>query len=189
MSKRLALVIVLFCLPLGCSYVVGTTTKAAYQVATDERSPEVFAEDAVIVKSIQARLATHEDIDVRSEILNISVCVHRGRAVLVGELHSPAAARKAVETARQTQGVTWAEGYFLPRRDGPLLSDTTIAAKVRSLFIGDSTLKGFQVDISVVQGHVVLAGVVSSMDQEMRCVDLAGQIEGVERVVDFIQIR
>ena len=189
MSKRLALVIVLFCLPLGCSYVVGKSTTTAYKVATDERSAGVFAEDAMIAKSIQARLATHEDSEVRSELLNISVSVHRGRAVLVGELDSPAAARKAVETARDTQGVTWAEGYFLPKRDGPLFDDTAIAAKVRSLFIGDSTLKGFQVDISVVQGHVVLVGVVSSMDDEMKCVDLAGQIEGVERVVDFIQIR
>jgi hypothetical protein len=78
--------------------------------------------------------------------------------------------------------------YFVPARES-LLRDATAGAEILSLIIGDLDLRAAQVDIGVVDGHAVVAGVVESAAKVDRIVALARTAEGVVGVRSFVQVK
>lgn len=59
--------------------------------------------------------------------------------------------------------------------------------EVRSI-IGDTQLKAAQVDVTVVGGHVVLAGLMDRNDKIASAVAHARAVEGVVKVKSFIDL-
>ena len=72
---------------------------------------------------------------------------------------------------------------------GQKVDDTVITTKVKSALLGDPDVKGMAIDVETVGGDVQLSGFVDSQAQRNRAVDLAGRVEGVDRVVDKITVR
>lgn len=54
--------------------------------------------------------------------------------------------------------------------------------------VGDSDLRVDQVDMTVIDGHVVLIGVVSSSAKVNRIIAIAHATKGVKAVKSFIQV-
>lgn len=160
-----------------------------YQAATDERSLGTYANDALIKRKIQGKILSHDDEKIRKAVISLSVSVHRGRVVLVAELADMGVGEECINVARNTKDVVKVDAYFLPEDKGGTVDDTKIAAKVKGRFLKDSELKGFQVEVSVIQGHVVLAGFVENSIKKAKCLELANGVEGVVKVVDYIQVK
>ncbi len=160
-----------------------------YQAATDERRLGTFVDDAVIRRKIQGKILSHKDKKIKKAVISLSVSVHRGRVVLIAELADVDVGKECIRIAKNTKGVVKVNSYFLPKREGGFVDDTKIQAKVKGRFLKDSELKGFQVEVSVIQGHVVLAGFVANSAAKNKCIKLAKGVEGVVKVVDYIQVK
>ncbi len=157
--------------PLLALLLAGCTTIAsqAYSSATDERSLAVQAEDTKIATKIKKGLL---DTGAKN-LLAIDVFCHQGLVVLAGVVEPGSnAGQQAVTIARGVEGVRRVETYYLPSR-----ASTP----------GD--LKASQVDVSVINGNVVLAGVVDRQAKIDAVVRHAGAVEGVTGVKSDIQIK
>jgi len=183
---------------LACTAIALSLTQACtqtsclspYKAGTDERSLGVYVSDTVIQDKIKARLLKDEDKAVREAFLSISVSVHRGRVVMVGEIPEKRVGERAIQIARSTKSVKKVDTYFLPKaRKSTAANDNKIAATVKGRFLSDVDLKGFQVEVSVVHGHVVLAGLVANEFLKNRCITHASRVQGAVKVVDFIQVK
>jgi osmotically-inducible protein OsmY len=158
--------------------------KGGYDVATDQRSVEKQIDDAGIRGQIEKDLqqSSVESTD------KISVFCHNGIVVLTGVVAVGSGAdTEAVKIARQVQGVKKVETYFLPSQQSRI-SDFEIKEKIYFKMVGDSDLKADQVDMTVIDGHVVLIGMVSSSAKVRRVMAIAHATKGVKAVKSFIQV-
>ncbi len=165
----------------GCT----TVLLVAYDVATDERSIEAQASDAGIAHAIrgellEASLRTFHAVDVHC---------HRGVVVLVGVVEpGDDAGARAVAIARRTPGVRRVQTYFLPSRTSTL-ADIEIGTRFLSRIALDRDLRVAQVDFSVINGHVVLAGVVDGRPRITAIVRHARGVDGVKVVKSYLQLK
>ena len=170
---------------LGCTY---SSLLSPYKAATDERPAGAYLDDTIIKEKIEAKIL--KDKQTRKIFMGTSVSVHRGRAVMVGKIPNKTVGKKAIQIARSTKGVSKVNAYFLPKGSkSTTAADTKIAAKIKGRFLSDIDLKGFQVEVSVVHGHAVLAGLVENKFSKKRCLEHASRVKGVVKVVDFIQVK
>ena len=74
------------------------------------------------------------------------------------------------------------------RSVGAVIDDLTVRIALNHVFFGeDADLHG-AVSFSVVEGRVLLKGVVSSPEAQARAVELAGRASGVRDVIDELQV-
>jgi osmotically-inducible protein OsmY len=181
---RLLAPLFLLILLAGCT-TSAVIILAAWGTATDERSIAVQVDDLLITTRIRAGLLTS---DVAA-LAALDVFCHQGMVVLAGVVPPGSdLGRRAIELARATRGVRQVDTYFLPARDS-LLRDATAGAEILSLIVGDLDLRAAQVDIGVVDGHAIVAGVVESEAKVDRIVALARSAEGVLDVRSFVQVK
>jgi osmotically-inducible protein OsmY len=162
-----------------------TIASQSYQVATDERSVGKQIDDTVIWGTIKNDL-----LQSNVEGTNgISVFCHKGIVVLVGVVaHGSEAGREAVKIAHKTQGVRKVETYFLASQLSRT-NDFEIKEKIYFKMVGDMDLKADQVDMAVIDGHVVLVGVVSSRAKVEKIIAIARDTKDVKVVKTFIQVQ
>ena len=155
-----------------------------YDVATDQRSVGKQAGDAEICGQIKNDL-------LQSSVKGtdkISVFCRDGIVVLAGVVASGSqAGTEAVRIAHQVQGVKKVGTYFLPSQPSRT-SDFEIKEKIHFKMVGDSNLKADQVDMTVIDGHVVLVGVVGSSVKAGKITAIARATKGVKVVKSFIQV-
>ncbi len=157
---------------------------AGYDAATDERSVGKQAGDAEIWGQIKKDLLQS---DVKGTD-SISVFCRNGIVVLAGAVASGSqAGTEAVRIAHQVQGVKKVQTYFLPSQVSRT-SDFEIKEKIHFKMVGDSDLKADQVDMTVIDGHVVLVGVVGSSAKAEKIIAIARATDGVKAVKSFIQV-
>jgi osmotically-inducible protein OsmY len=162
-----------------------TIASQSYQAATDERSMGNQIDDTVIWGKIRNDL-----LQSNVEGTNgISVFCHKGIVVLVGVVaHGSEAGREAVKIAHKTQGVRKVETYFLASQLSRT-NDFEIKEKIHFKMVGDMDLKADQVDMAVIDGHVVLVGVVSSRAKVEKIIAIARDTKDVKVVKTFIQVQ
>ena len=173
-----AISVVLVLLLAGCIKVATTT----YSSATDERSLGVQVEDTRISAKVKRGLL---ETGVKNAMA-LDVFCHRGVVVLAG-VAEPKVAEQSVAIAQKVEGVKRVETYLLPERPSSA-RDLAISTKIKARIVGDRELKSSQVEIAVVAGHVVLAGLVDSQAKIDRFVGHAQAVEGVVDVTPFIQL-
>lgn len=157
----------------------------AYDVVTDERSLETQSNDAGIAHTIRSELLEAG----LEEFLAMDVHCHQGLVVLAGLVESGSAAgARAVAIARRTHGVRRVEAYFLRNRNS-YLGDIGIRTKFLTRIVLDTDLRAAQVDLSVINGHVVLAGVVEGRPRIEAIVRHARAVEGVNVVKSYLQLK
>jgi osmotically-inducible protein OsmY len=171
-------------LPVLLTGCFGIAATGGYDVATDQRSVGKQIDDAGIRGQIEKDL---EQSRVEG-IAKISVFCRNGIVVLAGVVaNGSGVGKEAVRIARQVQGVKKVETYFLPSQQSQI-SDFEIKKKIHYKMVGDSDLKADQVDMTVIDGHVVLIGAVSSGAKINKIIAIAHATQGVKAVKSFIQV-
>lgn len=165
----------------GCT----TIATSAYKASSDERPFATYVEDGEIEFKIKQDLV---ELGFKAYIA-LDVYCHYGVVVLAGVVEPGSTlGEQAVALARAVPGVKRVETYFLPERPSRA-SDLALLAKIKAKFIGDGDLQAPQVEVSVIAGHVVLAGIVSRPPRVERFIQHARSVEGVVTVKSYIQVK
>ena len=162
-----------------------TIATVGYDVATDERTVGKQIDDTQIWSTVKQDIM-ESGMKGAGEI---HVFCFNGIVVLAGvvERHSRTG-REATDIARKVPGVRKVETYFVPEQPSAV-QDFEIKEKIHYKMVGDLDLKADQVDMAVIDGHVVLVGVVDSQSKVKKIVAIAHSTTGVRAVKSFIQVR
>jgi hyperosmotically inducible protein len=167
--------------------------------------------DTGITTAVNARLAADDEVST----YNIDVETADGVVTLTGTVDDPRARERALELARNTDGVrdvvdrltvssgttpTGGADAGLPidaeqrgPRDaeadvGDLTANAVLTSKVKTQLLADRTISGLKIDVDSRAGVVTLTGTVSSETQKARALRIARETEGVKSVVDQLKI-
>ena len=167
----------------GCNPYV-TAVSATYGVATDVRSVSTQASDTQIEASIKSALLASPVSGTGS----LSVFCRQGLVVLTGVVpRGSTAGTEAVHTARESQGVTRVETFFVQNQPSQL-TDIQIKEKIKAALVVDRRVVEGRVDVAVYGGHVVLVGVVASPQEAQDFIEDARSVSGVLSVRSYIQV-
>jgi len=169
----------------GCNPVMMATTavRGTYDAATSERSLSTQATDTQAEVQIEAALVASP---VRGTT-GMDVWCRQGVVLLAGVVPpGSSAGQEAVRIARETPGVKRVETYFVGTRPS-WTSDLEIKEEIRAKLVADPDLVSGRVDIGVYASHVVLVGVVPSIQKADKFVADARSVSGVVNVTSFIQ--
>jgi len=152
-----------------------------YGSARDERSVGDQATDKEISLSIKKKLA---DVD-GDKALQVHVYCFMRHVYLVGALNDTSFRSFAVKTARGTDEVKAVTQYFVAESD-TTSDDLEIAASVRAALIAEGDLSATQIEQEVMNGEVVLLGMVRSKADASLAIRTAKGVEGVRKVTSFM---
>jgi len=71
---------------------------------------------------------------------------------------------------------------------GEYIDDSTITAKVTAIVVKDPDAHFFKIDVTTIQGDVVLQGFVNSRETEERLVVKIREIRGVKSVKSLLRV-
>ncbi len=170
----------------GCNPYMAAVSAVSetYGVATDLRPVSTQAADTEIEATIKTALLASPVSGTGS----LSVFCRQGVVVLAGVVPpGSTAGTVAVQTARETQGVSRVETYFV-RAQPSSLTDFEIKEKIKADLVVDPRLVEGRVDVAVYSGHVVLVGVVGSRQKAEDFIEDARSVNGVVSVRSYIQV-
>ena len=154
--------------------------------ARSERSHTPQVDDRVLETNVRTALARSPRLDGAS----ITPYVYMGHVFLVGFVVAPDQHDTATDAAREVEGVRSVNGY-LPirsRSDGSLsleASDQAIEGQVKAaLALAGQAVT--HVELDVLDGHVVLLGVVASQEVAAAATATAREVNGVKGVTNFL---
>jgi hyperosmotically inducible protein len=178
-STPLAPIMLILC--LGLSSLAWTPWGAIYGSARDERSVGDQAADKKISLSIKTDLADKDS----KMALKVHVYCFLKHVYLVGTINDQPFRAFAEKTAKGTEGVTRVTSYFKPETD-TTADDLKLAAKVRADLIGNGDLSSTQIEQEVMNGEVVLLGMVRNKADAALAVKVAKGVKGVRKVTSFL---
>jgi osmotically-inducible protein OsmY len=165
----------------GCTLVV----LGAYDAATDARAFSVQQTDGAIANTIRSELV---EAGLR-RFLAVDVFCHQGLVVLTGVTEPGSdAGTRALAIARRQEGVRRVETYFFPNRLSRI-GDVGIGTRFFGRIVFDVGLRQAHVDFVVLNGHLVLAGVVDSQAEMEAILRHARSVGGVKVVKSYLQLR
>jgi hyperosmotically inducible periplasmic protein len=74
------------------------------------------------------------------------------------------------------------------RTTGEYIDDAAVTTAVKTKLTGDKASNFTRIDVDTRQGTVYLTGIVKDPETKSRAVSLAGQVNGVRKVVDNLQV-
>lgn len=165
----------------GCTLVV----PGAHDAATDARAVATRQTDGAIANTIRSELM---ESSVR-RFLAVDVFCHQGLVVLTGvtEPGSDAGAQ-AVAIARRQEGVRRVESYFFSNRPSRI-TDIGIGTRFYGRLVLDLELRQAHLDFAVINGHLVLAGVVADPSELQAILHHARSVSGVKVVKSYLQLK
>ena len=96
-------------------------------------------------------------------------------------------AARAVEGAKGVEnGMTIKDGKATV---GNKVDDSIVTTRVKTVLLADPGMKSFDVAVVTNKGDVQLSGFVNNQMQIDRAVELAGAVEGVQRVTNEMSIK
>jgi hyperosmotically inducible periplasmic protein len=157
----------------GCAQTdTGITTAVKSKFAADDQ-----------VKAYQI------DVDTRDKVVTLK-----------GSVDTPAAKTRAVELARNTDGVRSVTDNItvsgalgsaspsIPDAAQATLSDGGITALVKSKLLGDPDVSGLKIDVDTENGVVTLKGQVRTQAERDEAIRLTREVDGVKSVQDQLTI-
>jgi osmotically-inducible protein OsmY len=171
------------CLPVAAvgTAVVGTSI-AEERVAGDKLN------DNIIAVKIRDAYVQHEF----SELLTrISVTVHEGRVLLVGNLKGEAYVNQAIDIAWEVEGVreVISELIVAPTHVREYAKDTFIANAVRSKLLLEQDVRSVNYKVDSNNGTVYLLGVAQDQKELTLAINIARNVSGVKQVVSHVLLR
>ena len=161
--------------------------------------------DSGITSSVKSKLiaddmvkARNLDVDTKDRIVTIS-----------GEVQSPMEEARAIDLARNTNGVadvvdkmavvSPGEPGSAPTSGrspdgaissaGAAISDAAITSEVKSKLLADPNVGGLRIDVDTSDRVVTLSGSVNGAAEKARAIELAGTVNNVTRVEDKLVIQ
>jgi hyperosmotically inducible periplasmic protein len=159
--------------------------------------------DAGVTTSVKARFASDETLKAR----NINVETKDHIVTLTGEVQSEQEQSRALEIARQTNGVvdvvdnitiagepqaaptSGRVGETGAETGGRVVLDPGITADVKARLLADSTVKGLKIDVDTQERVVTLKGTVDTQTQKDHALEIARSVDNVSRVEDKLAVR
>ena len=172
----------------GCiaPLVIGGAAVTTTTVMTDRRTAGTIVSDEVVEK----RIAHDASQALQGRSYHLNVTAYEGRVLLSGEVTSLDDRRRIESIAassQDVQGVVNELAVMDPSSASTRLSDTMIAAKVRTAIIGNSSISLNQMKVAVERGIVYLMGVVTR-EEAQAAAQTAAKVSGVEKVVTCFSI-
>jgi osmotically-inducible protein OsmY len=150
-------------------------------------------EDARITSAIQSKYFLDDTVKGR----HINVDTSTGVVTLRGEVANEAERAKALQLARDTDGVQRVEDALTvnpqtastPDIAPSVSADEAITTKIRAQFFLDPDVKVTPMKVTSSDGIVTLEGEVQSQAAKDRAIEIARQTDGVMQVIDRLQVR
>lgn len=142
--------------------------------------------------TLTARVKTALIGDERTKARQIDVDTYRGDVQLNGFVDSAAARTAAASVAQKVDGVNKVTNNLqvgADRTSGEVVDDATINSKVRAALIGDERTKSHQIEVDTNAGVVSLGGFVDTAANKTAAAQLAGDVSGVTRVNNRLEVR
>ncbi len=185
---------------------VGAAALAFATVACSQTDPGITTKVKAKLAADDTVKAYRIDVDTKDKVVTLS-----------GEVDTAGAKARAVELARDTEGVqsvvdnTMIKAGVTPpggmddaaqakvgeeaREAKPgaenaaeATGDAAITAKVKSKFLADTSIAGLKIDVDTTNNVVTLSGTVTSAAERARAVSVAKGTDGVKSVVNKLKV-
>lgn len=171
----------------GCAPIlIGGAAVTSATVITDRRTTGSIVDDEVLEKRVRYEIGEV----IGHEKHHVVVTSYEGKVLLTGEVLTAADRQKAQDTAVKSVGVHSVINelaVMTPATVGAVLSDSMLATKVRSSFIGTKKISLNQMKVDVQRGIVYLMGIVT-IDEARTATKVAAGVSGVQQVVTCFTI-
>jgi len=158
--------------------------KAIADAAQSEERPMAQAEDRRHKLQLRRAIVQHDLL----KGLEIAPYVVQGRAFLVGRVETEAQAEALLSMAEDLGVFRSVHGY-LPvspdEHESSFTADASHTAEIKARLVADPSVAASRVDVKVLDGHVVLVGVVGPREKE-DIVKIVESVDGVKGVTDFL---
>lgn len=172
------------CLIIVCFAMISiawTPWGAIYESARDERSVGDQTIDKQISLTIKGNLADRDG----NKALQVHVYCFLRHVYLVGAINDKKFRAFAIKTAKSTKDVRKVTNYFVKESD-TTADDLEIAASVRAALIAEGDLSATQIETEVMNGEVVMLGMVRSKADAKLAIKIAKGVEHVRKVTSFL---
>lgn len=170
--------------PAYMSSLIGNG-QSAYEVAVDERSTEQQMLDAIIEGHAQAELYKHKDI--RND--QIMAYCYFSRLYLVGEYDSQDQLRMIYTCMDKVENKRAVISRLYLKEEKPeqdFLERKVMEAELSAQLMADFEVTSSPITVEVVQGDIVLLGVIADKDERDRIMAHALSTSGVNRVISYL---
>ena len=171
--------ILLLILLTGCGTV--------YKIAKDERSLGAQYQDERITTEIRQKFMNDDYV----EYFDISTYCYKGNVYLVGEYDKVDQKVRAIMLAEQVEGVKSVTDHFLSKKNRDHCGSTDnlgLKARVRGVLIGDNDIESTNIEVKIVQCHVILLGLVDESREIKEAIAHAKSVEGVRSVTSYLKV-
>jgi len=159
--------------------------RTAYETAMDERSTEQQMLDAIIAGHAQAELYRNKEIRAGQ----ITTHCYFGRLYLVGEYDSQEQLRtiyECVDKVDNKRGVVSRLYLRDEKADHDFLAEQARYAELRAQLMADFDVTSSPVEVEIVQGDIILLGVIADKEERGRIMAHALSMAGANRVVSYL---
>lgn len=156
-----------------------------YESAVDERSTQQQLLDSIIAGHAQAEFYKHSDITPHQ----ISAYCYFNKLYLVGEYTDQEQLRKIYECVNRVDGKKAVISRLYQKKDNP--GKTSLEAKamytdIESQLVTDFEITSSPIEIKIIQGDIILLGVISDKAERDKIMAHALNTDGVKRVVSYL---
>ncbi|WP_319582014.1 BON domain-containing protein [uncultured Pseudodesulfovibrio sp.] len=159
--------------------------QSMYETAVDERTTEQQMLDAIVAGHAQAEL--YKNKDIRADQIN-TYC-YFGKLYLVGEYDSQEQLRTIYECMDRVEGKRQIISRLYlraPDSENDFFSDQAMYAELRTQLMADFEVTSTPVEVQIVQGDIILLGVIHDKPERDRIMAHALSMDGVNRVVSYL---
>jgi hyperosmotically inducible protein len=168
-------------------------TLAAFVLAVSvpaqaQKSAGEVLDDNTVNASVKAELVGAKGIPST----DINVETYRGIVLLSGFVESQQIKDKAGKIAQGVSGVQKVHNAIAIHTKtsmGTKLDDTVLTGKVKTALMNDNDVKSGQINVESRGGTVQLAGFVSGDAMRKRALEVAGKVEGVQKVENALYVK
>lgn len=147
------------------------------------RRVAVAPTDDELKDAVEEQLAS----DHRIEASGIAVTTRNGHVSLRGHVPSMLQRQTAEVAARQVAGAVWVTNLLAVRTD--VRPDIELQRAIKESLAQDSSLRGREFKVVVVDGVVSLSGVVTSYFPKIRAADVTSRVPGVRGIRNNIEVK
>ena len=157
------------------------------EAAEERMNPLSAADDHASEVRLHQALVDHFGFSA----LGLSTYVFMTRGYVVGYVDSLEQAQAVFETAKTVKGLQSVEAVLPvkqppPTDVGKVISDSTLKSQIESALTRGTAMVSGRVHVEVLNGRVVLLGVVSGSDERERAERAAAGTIGVTRVTNWL---
>ncbi|BCS90029.1 BON domain-containing protein [Pseudodesulfovibrio sediminis] len=170
--------------PAYLSSIIGSG-QTVYETAMDERSTEQQIVDSIIAGHAQAELYKKKDIEAGQ----IDTYCYFGTLYLVGEYESQEQLRTIYECVDKVENKRGVISHLYIRdkeADTDFFEEQAKYAELRTQLIADFSVTSTPIEVDIVQGDVILLGVIADKKERDRIMYHAKNTSGVNRVISYL---